>query len=240
MPLQSRAARASARRHLTKQQYVYSTLREAIILCELRPGERLVIDELARRLDISIIPVREALRLLESEGLVVNIAHVGSTVAPISRQSIVEVFTILEGLETVSARAAATVAGEEDLASLIEIVTAMDRALEEGLQSRWAELNTRFHLAISGLSGMPMLHEMLQRALDHWDRVRRFFFTNVFTRRAEVAQHEHHQMLQLMMSRDLVKLEEIMRAHNRSALAAYTAHLDAAGSADDARDGRPQ
>ena len=138
------------------------------------------------------------------------------------------------------ARAAATVAGEEDLASLIEIVTAMDRALEEGLQSRWAELNTRFHLAISGLSGMPMLHEMLQRALDHWDRVRRFFFTNVFTRRAEVAQHEHHQMLQLMMSRDLVKLEEIMRAHNRSALAAYTAHLDAAGSADDARDGRPQ
>ncbi len=99
-----------SRRHVTKQQYVYETLREAIIRCELPPGERLVIDELARRLDISIIPVREALRLLESEGLVFSVAHVGATVAPISRHSIVEVFTLLEGLETVSARAAALAA----------------------------------------------------------------------------------------------------------------------------------
>ena len=85
---QPRSAALVSRPHVTKQQYVYATLRDAIILCELRPGERLVIDDLARRLDISIIPVREALRQLEAEGLVLNVAHVGATVAPISRQSI--------------------------------------------------------------------------------------------------------------------------------------------------------
>ena len=237
MPLDSRATSVTSRRHVTKQQYVYSTLRDAIILCEIRPGERLVIDDLARRLDISIIPVREALRRLESDGLVVNVAHVGATVAPISRQSIVEVFTILEGLETVSARAAAATATDTDLAELERLVLEMDRALAGDRQSRWAELNSQFHLAISRLSGMPMLHEMLQRALDHWDRVRRFFFDDVVTRRADQAQREHHQLLALMKARDLENLEQVMRTHNRGALAAYTSHLDATGSIGEAAGG---
>lgn len=226
MPVDSRSLAPAARRHVTKQQFVYDTLRDAILRCELRPGARLIIDDLARSLDISIIPVREALRLLESEGLVFSVAHVGATVAPISRQSVVEVFTILEGLETVSARAAAAAASDEDLAGLDAVVAAMDRALEAERQSGWAELNTQFHLAISRLSGMPMLHGMLQRALDHWDRVRRFFFSDVLTRRAEVAQREHHELLRLMKLRDLDALEHAMRMHNRGALAAYTAHLD--------------
>jgi len=78
-------------RHRTKQEFVYRTLRDAIIRCELPPGERLVIDDLARQLAVSAIPVREALQLLQSEGLAVNVPHVGATVAPISRESIVEV-----------------------------------------------------------------------------------------------------------------------------------------------------
>jgi DNA-binding GntR family transcriptional regulator len=226
MPVESRLLASSARRHVTKGQFVYGTLRDAILRCELRPGERLVIDDLARTLDISIIPVREALRLLESEGLVISVAHVGATVAPISRQSIVEVFTILEGLETVSARAAAAAASDEDLARLGVLVAAMDRALDQDRRGEWADLNSQFHLAISRLSGMPMLHAMLQRALDHWDRVRRYFFEDVLTRRAETAQREHHALLHLVTLRDLDGLEQAMRMHNRGALAAYTAHLD--------------
>lgn len=227
MPVDALASGAS-RRHVTKGQYVYGTLRDAIIRCELEPGERLVIDDLARRLDISIIPIREALRLLESEGLVISVAHVGATVAPISRQSVVEVFTILEGLETASARAAAMTAADAGFDRLDELVRAMDRALAEGRPSEWAALNSRFHLAISELSAMPMLHGMLQRALDHWDRVRRYFFADVFTRRAEIAQREHHELVRLMRARALDRLEDAMRAHNRDALAAYAEYLQTA------------
>ena len=215
-----------ARRHVTKQQYVYETLRDAIIRCELEPGARLIIDDLARRLDMSIIPVREALRLLESEGLVFNIAHVGATVAPISRQSIVEVFTILEGLETVSARAGAQSITTQHLAVLEALVLDMDRALRAGRQDAWATLNTRFHLAISSASGMPMLDQMLRRALDHWDRVRRYFFSGVLARRADVAQREHRQILFQLRSGDVEGIEQAMRSHNRGALAAYTRYLD--------------
>ena len=63
--------------HRTKQEFVYRTLRDAILRCELQPGERLVIDDLARRLNVSIIPVREALQLLQAESLVQVVPHVG-------------------------------------------------------------------------------------------------------------------------------------------------------------------
>jgi len=119
-------------RHRTKQEFVYRTLREAIIRCELPPGERLVIDDLARRLAVSAIPVREALQLLQSEGLAVNVPHVGATVAPISRESIVEVFTVMEGLEIVATRSAAQRAAAADLDALGSIVEAMDGALAAG------------------------------------------------------------------------------------------------------------
>jgi DNA-binding GntR family transcriptional regulator len=223
------SAVADSPRHVTKQQVAYTALREAIIHGELAPGERVVIDDLARRFDVSIIPIREALRLLESEGLIVSVAHTGTTVAPVSRQLVVEVFALLEGLETVSARAAATAATASDLAALGRLVTRMDRALAAGRPSAWAALNTEFHLAISRLSGMPMVDQMLRRALDHWDRVRRFFFTGVFSRRADAAQREHHRMLAQLEARDVEGIEETMRRHNRGALQAYLTYLDAHG-----------
>jgi DNA-binding GntR family transcriptional regulator len=217
--------------HLTKQQYAYETLRASILKGELAPGTRLVIDDLARRFAISIIPVREALRLLQSEGLVVSVAHVGATVATISRESVAEVFTLLEGLEAVAARSAAERTTPAALDTIAAIVADMDAALAAGRPERWADLNTRFHLAISGLAGMPMLQQMLQRAFDHWGRVRRFYFNGVLVHRAPRAQAEHHRMLEHLAAGDGQSLEAVVREHNQAALAAYTAYLDSAASA---------
>jgi DNA-binding GntR family transcriptional regulator len=214
-------------RHRTKQEFVYHTLRSAIVNCELAPGARLVIDDLARRLEVSSIPVREALQLLQSEGLVTMVPHVGATVAAISRESIAEVFTVMEGLEIVATRVAAQRARPEDLDALGELVAAMDKALAAGAHEKWAELNTRFHTAITRLTGMDMLIDMMERALDRWDRVRRFFFTGVLVHRVDHAQEEHHALLEAMRARDLGRLEETIREHNRGALAAYTSYLDA-------------
>ena len=214
--------------HLTKQQYAYDTLRAAILKGELAPGTRLVIDDVANRFAISIIPVREALRLLQSEGLVVSVAHVGATVAPISRESVAEVFTLLEGLEVVAARTAAGRAAAADLDRLAVILSNMDAALDAGRPQRWADLNTRFHLAIAALSGMPMLQEMLQRAFDHWGRVRRFYFNGVLVHRTRRAQAEHHLMLDHLRAKDVKSLEAVVREHNQAALDAYTAYLEPA------------
>ena len=213
--------------HRTKGEFVYRTLRDAIVKCELPPGERLVIDDLARRLQVSSIPVREALQLLQSEGLVLMVPHVGATVAPISHESVTEVFTVMEGLESVAARAAAERARPEDLDALQDLVGAMDQALAAEAHEHWAELNTRFHATISRLTAMPLLQEMMERVLDRWDRVRRFFFAGVLVHRAQQAQQEHHDLLDAMRAKDWARLEETIREHNRGALAAYALFLEA-------------
>ncbi len=221
------AAPTAVNRHRTKLQFAYDTLRGAIIRCELMPGERLIIDDLARRFEISSIPVREALRLLQSDGLVVSVAHVGATVTPISRSSIDEVFAVLEGLELVATRAAVDRATAADMHMLAGIVEEMDLALAAGLPEGWADLNTHFHLTICKLAGMPMLQEMMQRAFDHWDRLRRHYFEGVLARRAALAQAEHHALLLHLNAKDYSRVEQTIREHNRGARASYTTYLEA-------------
>ena len=211
---------------VTKQQLVYGLLRDAIIRCELAPGERLVIDELARRFKVSIIPVREALRLLEAEGLIVSVAHTGTTVAPISKTSVHEVFAILEGLELVSSRVAAERATPGDLAELSNQVEAMDRAIAGDRPADWADLNTTFHLTIGRVADMPLLQDLLRRALDNWDRLRRHYFRGVLLKRIPQAQADHRRIVGQITNRDLGALELTVRNHNQSALAAYSAYLD--------------
>jgi DNA-binding GntR family transcriptional regulator len=220
-------------RHRTKQEFVCQTLRQAILSCELQPGERLVIDDLARRLRVSIIPVREALQVLQAEGLVVTVPHVGATVAPVSRESILDVFTVLEGLEVVATRLVAERGSAEALATLARFVTAMDGAIEAGRLEEWADLNTRFHQAISTSSGLPLLEEMTGRVLGRWDRVRRFYFKGVLSHRVSQAQQEHREILAALESRDLPRLEALVRTHNQRALAAYLRYLNDGPGDDD-------
>ena len=212
-------------RHRTKQDFAYQTLRRAILTCEFQPDERLVIDELARRLHVSIIPIREALQMLQAEGLVVNVPHVGATVAPLSRESILDVFTVLEGLEVVATRLLAERASPEALAQLERYVRDMDEAAASGRLEEWADLNTQFHQAISSSSGLSLLAEMTSRVLGRWDRVRRFYFKGVLAHRVGQAQQEHRDILCAINARDLAQLERLMRQHNRGALDAYMSYL---------------
>jgi DNA-binding GntR family transcriptional regulator len=219
-------------RHRTKQEFVYRTLRDAIIRCDLKPGERLVIDDLARKLEVSAIPVREGLQLLQSEGLVVNVPHVGATVAPISRASIQDVFTVLEGLESVATRLVAEQANPTVLQTLTDLVDNMDRAVADNVAAEWAELNTQFHLTIGRSVELAMLQEMTERVLDRWDRVRRYFFRGVLSHRIEQAQAEHRALLAAMRTRDFDQLLTVVRQHNQNALASYLHYLKVHGDPD--------
>lgn len=216
---------AAGTRYQTKQELVYRTLRDAIMRCRLAPGQRLVIEEIASQLSVSPIPVREALHILQSERLVETVPHVGATVARISHESVAEVFTVMEGLELVATRAAAQHMSRADLVTLTELLEAMDRALAAGDHEQWAELNTEFHRQTTRIAGMPMLQEMTERAMAHWNRLRRFFFNGVLVQRAEQANREHHLILQAMAEQDYDRLEELVKRHNRDALAAYEEHL---------------
>jgi DNA-binding GntR family transcriptional regulator len=213
--------------HRTKQEFVYRTLRDAILRCELQPGERLVIDDLARRLNVSIIPVREALQLLQAESLVQVVPHVGTSVTPVSRDSITDVFTVLEGLEVSASRLVAERGRASDLALLGGQVDAMEAALAANDREEWAALNRRFHLTISELPGLELVKDLTSKVLDRWDRLRRHYFKGVLANRVEQAQQEHQQILGAMRARDLTALQTLVRQHNQGALQAYLSYLDA-------------
>src|SRR4029077_21103640 len=109
---------------------------------------------------------------------------------------------------------AAERAGEADLAVLQMLVEQMDEALGANRLEEWSALNARFHLSISALTGMPNLQQMLERVLDLWNRVRRWFFRGVLVYRARSAQTEHHDLLDQIRRRDVRGLEATIRRHN--------------------------
>jgi DNA-binding GntR family transcriptional regulator len=215
--------RGSDARFRTKQEYVYTTLLDAILRCELAPGERLVVNELAQRLNVSSIPIREALQLLQSEGLVVTVPHVGATVAPLSPEAINEVFALMEGLELVATREAARLVSRDQIAVLEGMLHEMDLAASSEGFAEMGDLNTRFHLAIAELTGMPLLYEMTARVFRRWDRLRRYYLHGVLAHRAQQAQVEHRALVQGLASGDVEALERTVREHNRASLAAYAA-----------------
>jgi len=115
--------RVNQREELTSSQTLWLAMR-----IENRMGNRGSVDEIGRQLQVSAIPIREALQFLQSEGLVLGAPHVGATVAPISEDEVQEVFTIMEGLESVGVREAARRLDDAGLALLSDVVAEMDVA----------------------------------------------------------------------------------------------------------------
>ena len=210
-------------RPTTKEQYVYNVLREAIMSCELRPGQKLIMDRLSDELGTSPIPIRSALQRLQAEGLVTITPHTGAAVAPVSRDTIAEIFTLSAALESIVARLLAPKISPTELETLRAIVTEMDVALAGEDGQAWATLDFDFHIAMANLSGMFLLAEFAIRTQESWLRLSRCYFSQAGPLRMDQAQAEHHQMLSLLTQRDGPALEALVVAHNRLSLQAYQA-----------------
>ncbi len=206
---------------LTKQQAIYQHLKNRILEGKLPAGQRLIIDEIAAEMGLSIIPVREALQLLQSERLVEIRPHAGAIVSPITPENIEEVFTILEGVEAVTARRIARIRPPGLTARLETLITQMDRAERRHDLEKWSALNMEFHLAMSAATGMPWLHEITGRVLSNWDRIRRHFFREGNMHRFAEAQKEHHAILKALSKGDADHAEKLVREHNRKAFHHY-------------------
>ncbi|HWK80552.1 MAG TPA: GntR family transcriptional regulator [Thermomicrobiales bacterium] len=217
-------------RFQTKQELVYVALHDAIMACDLRPGQRLVIDEISRQLGVSHIPVREAIQQLQSEGLVQTVPHIGATVAPISRDNLREIFVLMEGFESVSMEIAAAQLTQEGFLRLDRLLADMDAAIADDAVQRWSQLNAAFHREIAAATAMPTLIDMLSRTLDHWDRIRRYF--GIVSRRLPAAQAEHWRIVAALRAQDIEALRTLARDHSRNALGAYIAALDAKEASD--------
>ncbi len=207
----------------SKKELVGKELREAILRGELLPGTRLLIEDLAGLLNVSPIPVREALQQLQAEGFVVIEPYVGATVAPIELESIDEVFRLLETMEMVSSVAACRHMSDEGFVELHSLLVHMDSLVDD--PEAWSAANKQFHQLICDRSGTRLVGSLMPRVLDHLDRFQRYFLKDVFAGLLPKAQREHWAILRTLQKRDLARIETLVQQHNRACLQAFTKHL---------------
>ncbi|WP_370409730.1 GntR family transcriptional regulator [Streptomyces fradiae] len=214
------------RRPPTAQQFVLTELRRAITTGELRPGDPIRQDALAARLDVSRVPLREALKTLEAEGLVVHHVHRGYYVAELSLADLEEIYRIRRLLETEAVRTA-LVRSPDGLADALErIQEEVERAAEAGDVTVMAEANRRFHFTLIEASGMPRLVRLIATLWDATDAYRALYYAEDPHR--ERAVHEHRAVVSAVAESDEAAALRWLDEHRDHAVAALRRVLDRA------------
>jgi len=159
--LQTYADLASAQ---TAHQEAYAHIRRRILSGEFRPGDRINPGEIARTLSVSRMPVRDALRQLDSEGLLVMRPNRGATVTDLTPDEAEEYFQIRAVLEGLSAGLAAPKLTAKDIEKLAAAKDRMNQVRDD--QAQWIVRHREFHRLIQDASGHPNLTREIARVVD--------------------------------------------------------------------------
>lgn len=190
MGLEEVAEKAS-RRYRTTQGMVAGGLRDAILSGVLAGGQPLRQDEIAESFGVSRMPVREALRQLEGEGMVSFYPHRGAVVSELSYKEVVEIIEIRTTLETMALRKAFPLLGDEEFRRAEEVLHAIDE--EKDLVSRWGELNWRFHATLFAPAERPRLLSIIKAQHTAFER---YIRVHLALSDYERPQREHYELLE--------------------------------------------
>lgn len=192
----------------TIQEIVAEALRDAIVTGRLKGGARLHQDGIASKLGVSRMPVREALRQLESEGLVVFTPHRRVSVAALSPQELREIYEIRSALEILALDLGVSRLSMRDFARLGVLLDQMDRVTDPG---RWLDLNRAFHGTLYRASGRIRLCALIDSLRGNVERYLRIYVAAV-ERRAQ-AQAEHRRILRFCRRGQAAEAKKALRLH---------------------------
>jgi DNA-binding GntR family transcriptional regulator len=192
-------------KYVSKSDMVTDVLRDLITDRQLSPGTPLRQRDLAEQFDVSYTPVREALRRLESEGLVVTDVHRGATVARTESEELEENYRILAALEALAGSLAVAKMTDGDLAEIEALYRAVAECQPD--DERLAELNRQFHFRIYECARSPMLL-LLMRLL--W---RSFPRGPQAGRPHQESVRQHAELLSALTRRDEGQVAAIIREH---------------------------
>lgn len=191
------------------REIVFETLRDAIITGQLKPGERLMEVQLAEELGVSRTPVREAIRKLELEGLVVMVPRKGAYVADISTKDVAEVFEIRAALESLAAGLAAERITQEELEELHRI---LETESTENLDlETLIEVDTAFHEVIYKASRNERLVQIISNLREQIQRFRSI--TLAKPGRMKDALKEHKQIVEAISQGDVALARQLAQQH---------------------------
>ena len=158
--------------YLPLRDVVFNTLRQAILRGELKPGERLMEIQLANKLGVSRTPIREAIRKLELEGLVLMIPRKGAEVAKISEKSLRDVLEVRRSLEELAIELACQRMTEDDIKELEEAQEAFRSAIQSADAMTIAETDEHYHDIIYNGTGNNRLVQILNNLREQMYRYR--------------------------------------------------------------------
>nr|WP_245244544.1 GntR family transcriptional regulator [Microbacterium terrae] len=209
---------------MSKSQQAYHWVKERIAAQEFSPGYRLVLGTIATDLDMSVVPVREAIRQLEAEGLVTFERNVGARVSMVDDSQYrfsMQALSILEGTATALAARRLTA---DDVAAARRINELMIETLDHFDPKAFTRLNQEFHSALYGKCANPRVLELVEGEWARLGHLRDSTFSFVPGRAAESVR-EHESILQLIEnSAPLGEIEKAARRHRSATLDAYMIH----------------
>lgn len=158
--------------YLPLRDVVYNTLRQAILRGELKPGERLMEIQLANKLGVSRTPVREAIRKLELDGLVLMIPRKGAEVADISEKSLKDVLEVRKALEELAVQLTCEKISKVQIAELKQAAEEFKKILRSNDITQIAEADVRFHDVIYMATDNQKLIQLLNNLREQMYRYR--------------------------------------------------------------------
>lgn len=197
--------------YLPLRDVVFNTLRQAILRGELKPGERLMEIQLANKLGVSRTPIREAIRKLELEGLVLMIPRKGAEVAEITEKSLRDVLEVRKALEELSVQLACERITPEMLKELGESAAEFEKILKSGDVTEIAQADVHFHDIIYKAADNQRLMQLLNQLGEQMYRYRVEYLKNpsVYGKLIE----EHEEIIRHIGDREKEKAVRVICEH---------------------------
>ena len=197
--------------YMPLRDLVFTTLRQAILKGELLPGERLMEIQLAEKMGVSRTPIREAIRKLEREGLVIMVPRKGAEVAGISEKMLRDVLEVRMTLEKLALRLAFKRQGTD----LIEKLEAAEQTFQDAIEGEklidMAEADEHFHFLIYEAADNDKLRELLNSLKENMYRYRLEYLKDENYRRSLM--EEHNAIIEAFKANDLEKGLEVTDTH---------------------------
>lgn len=206
---------------ISKTQYAYEYISRKILDGIYGPGQRIIIDQIAKELGTSTIPIREAIRNLESDGLIQYKPYSGAIVSAINETEYIEILSVISVLEGYAAALSARKLTSRDFVELQQLNTQMYEALQDFQLDLFNQLNRKFHSIIYEKCENDFLLEEIRQTQQRLDRIRRSIFTLVPGRTRQSIE-EHNTIIHLLKEKaPLLQIEEEIRQHRINTIIAF-------------------
>ena len=208
---------------LARSQQIANSLKEEILSGKFPPGVRIRQEDIAEQFGASRSPVREALRILEAEGLINLVAHTGAWISHLSLAECEEMYQIRERVEPLLLRLSIPAMTDSVIAELSDLVNQMEATNDV---ETFLKLDRQFHLLSYSKAETALVGDMVNRLWNTTQHYRRAYSRLLAASSFKPAHYEHHLLLAAIIRRDSDDAERILFGHIRRTRLELAQHPD--------------